>query len=247
MDVVPQNWYKTWFGNEYLTVYAHRDENEARELIRLLHSNLNLSQNSKIIDLCCGQGRHAIRLAEMGYQVIGVDLSRTLLEAAKYLGKGNTAAKFVQADMRLLPFRKKFDLLLNLFTSFGYFETDEQNVSVFREFQKVLKTGACFVFDYMNTEHVRKTLIPCHKEQVDKTRIIQERTIKEGRVQKKITLKSGAEEAVFYESVKMYNPDTIYSMLESADLEIIQVFGNYDGSAFDETSPRLIVFGRTTG
>ena len=247
MDVVPQHWYKTWFGNEYLTVYAHRDENEAQTLINLLRSNISLSDNPTIIDLCCGQGRHAIHLADMGYHVIGVDLSRTLLEAAKYHGKGGTSVTFVQADMRLLPFQKKFDLLLNLFTSFGYFESDQQNLNVFMEFHKVLKKNAWFVFDYMNTDHVKETLVPCQEEQVDDTVITQQRKIEKDRVQKKITLKTKKQKAVFYESVKMYRPDTIYSMLKTAGLRIKNVFGDYNGSTFEKKSPRLIIFGQSIG
>jgi ubiquinone/menaquinone biosynthesis C-methylase UbiE len=247
MDVVPQNWYKTWFGNEYLTVYAHRDEHEARKLINLLQSNIQLAADAVIIDLCCGQGRHATHLANLGFRVIGVDLSRTLLEAAKYHGKGSDSAKFVQADMRQLPFQKNFDLLLNLFTSFGYFETDQQNLTVFSEFERVLKKNAWFVFDYMNTDYVKDTLNPCQEEVIENIVIKQNRTIEEDRIQKKITLIDDTHETVFYESVKMYTPQKIYAMLETAGLKIRQVFGDYSGSSFEKKSPRLIIFGQPKG
>ena len=69
------NWYENWFGNEYLTVYAHRDENEAEKLVQLILTNINLDKNSKIIDLCCGQGRHAHLFAREGFEVYGFDLS----------------------------------------------------------------------------------------------------------------------------------------------------------------------------
>ena len=147
--------------------------------------------------------------------------------------------------MRRLPFTKSFDLLLNLFTSFGYFETDQENLSVFMEFQKVIKHRGWFVFDYMNSDFVQNTLIPSQEEEVDNILIMQQRAIEKDRVQKKITLKNNNQESVFYESVKMYTPEKIYAMLEQAGLETKNVFGDYNGSSFGSQSPRLIIFGQT--
>jgi len=239
MDVVDQDWYKNWFGNEYLTVYAHRDEAEAKKLIDLIHNHINLPDKACILDLCCGQGRHAAVLAEAGYRVIGVDLSRTLLETAKFTQN----ASFIQADMRYLPFRTSFDLLLNLFTSFGYFATDRENLAVFVQFALVMKEKAKFVFDFFNAYHVNKNLIAHHQEQIGNLIIEQERSIIKSRVQKKISLKRNGDISVFYESVKMYYPHEIFSMLEQAGLAVYRVFGDYDGSNFEEDAPRLLIIG----
>ena len=243
MDVIPGNWYENWFGNEYLTLYAHRDEQEAKKLIELVSANIDLSSDALIIDLCCGQGRHARILAELGYNVVGIDLSRTLLEAAKYKSANSDKARFVQADMRQLPFRDSFDLLLNLFTSFGYFDSDVENQSVFHQFKQVLKDNGWFVFDYMNDKHVRDNLVRSQREEIGNIMIELERYISDERVEKKIIMHQNGKKSIFYESVKMYHPEKIQAMMKQAGLSVHKVMGDYDGSPFLPYSPRLLIIG----
>jgi ubiquinone/menaquinone biosynthesis C-methylase UbiE len=237
-------WYKKWFGNEYLIVYAHRDEKEALQLINLIHSNIKLSPKSKILDLCCGQGRHALILAKQGYRVYGVDLSSTLLTHAKFRSNKQEKAHFIQADMRYLPARESFDLLLNLFTSFGYFAMDEENIAVFNQFKAVLKNNSYFIFDYFNSSHVVENLVKYQQEKLGKLLVEQERHIDNDRVQKKIILSKNGHKSIFYESVKLYKSDQILSMLEKAGLVVNKIFGDYDGSVFNRYSPRYIIIGQ---
>jgi SAM-dependent methyltransferase len=244
MDVIPPDWYKNWFGNEYLTVYAHRDEAEAEDLIKLIHLYTRLTPGARILDLCCGQGRHALRLAELGYNVIGLDLSRTLLQVAKFRRNPSQTANFVQADMRHLPAVQSFDLILNLFTSFGYFEEDQENQAVFDQFNLVLKPGGFFVFDYLNVDHVVSNLVPSHADQVGDYFIETERQINADIVQKKITIHKDGLKRIFYESVKMYDPQEIEMMLCRSGLEILHIFGDYKGNEFNPTMPRLLIIGQ---
>ena len=244
MDVIPPDWYKNWFGNEYLTVYAHRDEAEAEDLIKLIHLNTTLTAGARILDLCCGQGRHVLRLAEMGYSVIGLDLSRTLLQVAKFRRIPTQKANFVQADMRFLPASQSFNLLLNLFTSFGYFEKDQENQAVLDQFNLVLKPDGYFVFDYLNTDHVLSNLVPSHSDTVGDYFIETERQITRNIVQKKITIHKDRLKTVFYESVKMYKPEEIKTMLYHSGLKILNIFGDYKGSDFNSSMPRLLIIGQ---
>jgi len=237
-----ENWYKNWFGNDYLTVYAHRDDNEARQLINLIQKQIKLEPDARILDVCCGQGRHAIHLAQLGYHVFGIDLSRRLLEVAKYQNE-TRPAYFIQSDMRWLPVKNTFDLVLNLFTSFGYFESDEENQRVFLQFRSALNTSGRFVFDYFNSAHVVDNLVPFHTEQIGDAVVEQERNISGSRVKKKINLIREGNTSTFYESVKLYSPGQIQSMLNKSGLKVIQIFGDYDGSPFKEDSSRMIVFG----
>jgi ubiquinone/menaquinone biosynthesis C-methylase UbiE len=241
-----KDWYKNWFGNEYLTVYAHRDEEEAHELIQLINKKIPLRLNSKILDLCCGQGRHALLLASQGYTVIGVDLSRTLLQIAKYKRNYYQKAHFIQADMRFLPANHSFDLLLNLFTSFGYFARDEENEAVFRQFCRVLKPGGYFVFDFLNTKHVIENLVPNHKEEIGNVTVELQRSIENLRINKKISLLRNGNRSVFYESVKMYDPTQIKKMMKNSGLTIENIYGDYSGIEFQQNSPRLIIIGRNS-
>jgi SAM-dependent methyltransferase len=243
MDVVPVDWYKHWFGNEYLTVYAHRNESEARTLIRLIQRNLVVPSGGRILDLCCGQGRHALLLANMGYAVVGIDLSRTLLNIAKFKHSAAGNAFFVQADMRFLPAQNTYDLLLNLFTSFGYFESDEENQSVFKQFVVALKPEGQFVFDYFNAPHLIENLVLHQKDKLYDGFIQQERRLYRGRVEKKITIQKNGTSSVFYESVKIYYPDQIIKMIQKAGLQINKTFGDYNGHPINPEMPRLVVIG----
>jgi len=183
------HWYENWFGNEYLTVYAHRDEDEARQLVQLILTHINLDKSAKILDLCCGQGRHAFLFANEGFDVFGFDLSKTLLQVAKFKNSQSDNTFFVQADMRFLPVVPSFDLLLNLFTSFGYFESDSENKTVFEQFHQALKSGGYFVFDYFHTPHILANLERYQTEKIGDLTVEQERFIEGSRVQKIIRLK----------------------------------------------------------
>ena len=239
-----RNWYKDWFGNEYLSVYAHRDEDEARELIKLIFAYVNIDKNAKILDLCCGQGRHAYILSQEGYEVYGIDLSKTLLQVAKYKNNQSMNTFFIQADMRKLPAVNSFNLLLNLFTSFGYFEEDEENKTVFKQFHQVLKSGGYFVFDYFNTPYIQANLERYHSEQIGDLIVEQERFIEGSRVQKIIRLNRNGKKSTFYESVKMYEKVKILEMMKETHLNVRYIFGDYAGSSLSETSERIIIIGQ---
>jgi SAM-dependent methyltransferase len=239
-----ENWYENWFGNEYLTVYAHRDEDEARQLVQLILTYINIEKDAKILDLCCGQGRHAHLFAREGYEVYGFDLSRKLLQVAKYKNDKSENAFFIQADMRYLPVLHSFDLLLNLFTSFGYFQSDAENITVFRQFHQALKHGGHFVFDYFNSPYLADHLERYHREKIGDLTVEQERYIEDSRVEKIIRLDRQGKRSTFYESVKMYKPDQILKMMEESGLEVGYIFGDYQGSPFTENSERIIIIGK---
>ena len=110
-------WYKEWFGEEYLELYAHRDRGEAERHVEFVEALFGEEPPSAVLDLACGAGRHTAALRRRGHRVVGVDLSKTLLAQAPSLPR-------VAGDMRCLPFAaQSFDWVLNFFTSFGYFES----------------------------------------------------------------------------------------------------------------------------
>src|SRR5436190_20649919 len=125
-------WYKDWFRDaNYRTVYEHRDENEAEASIELIEHVLGRDVHRRVLDLACGSGRHALSFARRGYiDVTGIDLSPTLLAEARHSAEfEGLPVRFFERDMRDIP-EERFDLTLNLFTSFGYFESDEENAAV---------------------------------------------------------------------------------------------------------------------
>lgn len=243
MALSETNWFQKWFGNDYLKVYSHRDKKEAKQLVSLIQSIIKLETNAKILDVGCGQGRHLSIFEENQFHITGIDLSFVLLKIAQEKLIKNNNAYFIQADMRHLPLKPSFDLILNLFTSFGYFETDKENQLVLEQIFKILKKSGHFVFDYFNSDYLEKNLIPEHKEELGELIIEQERYIENSRIKKKINLIKNGEKSTYLESVKLYSPEEIFDMLHSVNLKINKTFGNYDGSLFNHDSPRLLIFG----
>lgn len=243
-------WFETAFDADYLRRYAHRDEEEARHGVELLARHGDTPPASLILDLCCGAGRHLPPLAEIGAQPLGGDLSMPLLrEAARY------SFPVVRLDMRQLPFQSdSFGAVVNFFTAFGYFESDEENLAVFQEVSRILKPGGWFFFDFMNATLVSHKLRDCTEgcEEIlpDASgrpwRVIR-RLTPGGRVEKtQIFLGHGLENPI-HESVRLFTRDLLQAGMERAGLEVAQTFGNYDGCPFrEEKSPRLILLSRKT-
>lgn len=243
MALSESNWFRSWFGKDYLKVYAHRDQEDANRLVQLILSQISLSQTFRILDIGCGQGRHLSVFAQKQLQITGIDLSLVLLKIAKKNNINNSHINFIQADMRRLPLNATFDLILNLFTSFGYFEHDKENKMVLYQIARLLKKSGHFVLDYFNSDYVKANLIPRHKKKIGKLIIEQQRYIENSRIKKKINFIKNGRTSTYLESVKLYSPEEIFKMFGSLNLKIKKTFGNYDGSDFHKHSPRIIVIG----
>jgi len=239
------SWYKDWFNSEdYLLVYKHRDSREAEILVKLIQKKLNLLASSYILDMACGAGRHSIAFAQKGYNVTAVDLSERLIhEAEKNAIQENVNVDFVQADIRDLKLNTQFDLIVNLFTSFGYFETDEENSIIIQKAFDLLKPGGYFVLDYLNKNYLEKNLVPLSTFSENGTAITQKRAIKDNRVEKEITIEKNKSVNKFYESVRLYDFSELKDILERSGFRIFQSFGDFNGNIFERnSSPRLVIF-----
>ncbi len=234
-------WFEQWFGEEYLHVYPHRDDEDAERLVRLLRVYGVAGPGERVLDLACGPGRHSAGLARGGARVVGVDLSPALLVAARRRGGGRVA----RGDMRQLPFATTaFDSVLNLFTSFGYFASDDEHAAVIREVARVLRPGGRFVLDFLNATAVRSGLVPRDERQVGGTTVVQERRISEdGRFVVKSIHVSG-NSRTFTERVRLYERADLEQMIAAHGIRPEAVAGDYDGSPHDAASPRLILVGR---
>ena len=240
-------WFEDWFGEDYLKVYPHRDADEARQQVDFVEKALPLNDGEHILDLGCGGGRHAINLSERGYQVTCLDLSPVLLALAQSKNPSdNCCLRFIRADMRHLPFRPNFDAVLSFFTTFGYFETDEENLSTLRSVENILISGGRFLQDYMNKPYVINNLVRMDSKIGNGFEVLQERTynMDKERIEKKITLKEGTDVREYFESVRLYTLDEMERLLARAGLRLEAIYGDFDGSPFTEESPRLVMMGR---
>ena len=239
-----REWFRDWFGEEYLALYPHRDEREAREAVDLFRDVVPPVPPSRILDLACGAGRHLRELRDAGFAAIGLDLSMPLLRSARSSGE---ADPLVRGDMRELPFGDAaFDGLTSFFTSFGYFADPEDDRRVLLEMERVLAQRGAFMLDFMNAARVRKELVSKDCRELDGKQIVQTREIADGVVVKRIRIESPEEGKVrrFEERVRLYTCDELVSLLAGVGLLTRHQFGDYRGAPFAEGSPRLILAGR---
>lgn len=237
-------WFEDWFeSDEYLKVYQHRNSEEAEILISFILNQINLPAKAKILDLGCGAGRHALLLAKRGFEVTGVDQSAKLLSvAADEAQKNGLHATFIRDDIRTVQFQEKFNLILNVFTSFGYFENDEDNFSLFSNVESLLLEDGVFVFDFLNAEYVRQNLTLYSKSEIEGLVIEQRRKIESNSVIKEIALHQNGNVKTFRESVRLYSKDELTDAVDKNNLLVEMVFGSYAGESFDEkSSSRLIL------
>jgi SAM-dependent methyltransferase len=233
-------WYREWFGEEYLELYAHRDEPEAELHVDFVAKHLGERCPGAVLDLACGAGRHTAALQRRGFRTLGVDLSLTLLAHMNGLSK-------VAGDMRRLPFHAgSFDWVLSFFTSFGYFEQERENFRVLEEIVRILAPGGRFLLDLMNPATVLAYLVPRETQELDGRRVEIERWFdgEKKRMNKRIKVCSPAgSPRTFLESVRLYQPDEVVIGLRWAGLEVDHLFGNFHGDLYERDSERLILIG----
>jgi SAM-dependent methyltransferase len=237
-------WYEQSFGRDYLTVYKHRDLQGAAREVRRMMQWLDLPVGAEVLDLCCGMGRHSLALTELGLSVTGVDLSEVLLAEARKLDS-QAKVTWIRGDMRNVPLALTFDAVVNLFTSFGYFEDDEENAQVLREIDRLLAPGGRFIIDYMNPSYVIRNLVPASERMEGSERIEERRSIEQGFVRKRIEI-VGADtpQRSYLEQVKLYSLEQMKRLMAATSLRVDQVYGGYDSSVYDEqTSERMILVG----
>lgn len=233
-------WYKEWFNSPYYhLLYRHRDNEEAKMFLNNLHKTLHLNPAHHILDLACGRGRHSIYLNSLGFEVTGVDLSEANIRYARQYE--NNRLHFAIHDMKEVYKPQAFDVVLNLFTSFGYFRNDEENQQVIHAVSSMLKAGGIFVLDYLNVfpiqldEQVKKI-------EMDDVHFRIRKYIENDRIIKEIEVIDGKNRYFYYEKVKCYTADTLCKMIENEGMKIMHMYGNYQLHTFDASvSDRVII------
>src|SRR5258708_7769627 len=147
-------WYVDFFRSDYLNVYGHMfTEERAEKESAFVASALSLKPGASVLDLCCGQGRHSVQLAKRGLKVTGLDLNPDYVELAQQAAKaGKVEIETLAADMREIPFASEFDAIVNMYSSFGYLESEAEDLKVLESAAKALKIGGRNLFDILNRE-----------------------------------------------------------------------------------------------
>ena len=230
-------WFQEWFGEEYLELYSYRGEGEAKEQVAFFREQCGMVHGA-LLDLASGPGRHMAELAGAGYHAIGCDLSYVLLRTGV---REHGPMPVARADMRRLPFgTASFAGLVSFFTSFGYFSSEEENRLVVAEMARVLAKRAVFLFDYLNVHRELERLV--QRETRGPATIERWFDISDRSFNKRITIGDRR----YLERVRGYDLDEISLMFTACNLSIRAAFGDFSGSPFEPSSPRLILVGSRT-
>jgi len=240
---LPGNWFRDWFDSPYYhQLYFYRDEKEAAAFVDNLLYFLKPAANSRMLDVACGRGRHAIILAAHGFDVTGFDIAPGSIEYAKQFENDNL--HFYEHDMRLPFWINYYDYAFNFFTSFGYFRTEREHFDAIRTIANSIKKNGIFVLDFINAEYAEEHLIPESLKEIDGVVFNIERWADDKHLYKKIFIqdKNINENREYTERIAKISLNGFNRMFSVYRLEIQQVFGDYDLHLFDKTiSPRLIM------
>lgn len=234
-------WYHSWFNSPYYhLLYKERDSHEAEFFLDKLIDKLGLKAGFSIVDIACGKGRHAVYLNKKGFNVTGIDLSHESIKHCKQFE--NNTLEFFEHDMRIVFRVNYFDVALNLFTSFGYFDKAHDNILAIKSAAASLVPGGIFVLDYFNSEKVKTMLPSSFKKERNNIGFSFEKKNIDGRVIKSISVNDNGREFIFSESVWLYGKEDLTEMLANCGLKLKYVFGDYGLNDFDKfVSDRLIM------
>lgn len=233
-------WFKTWFDTDYYHIlYQHRDDHDAQFLIDHLVAYLNIEPQESVLDLACGRGRHAIYLASKGFEVRGYDLSPNNISYAKQFEQPNL--QFQVQDMRA-SFDQKFDIILNLFTSFGYFDSIEDNIKTLKSIKNALEPNGLAVIDFLNLNYVKHHLVAQESKTINGIQFDIQRQVDEDYIYKHIRFTDEGESFHFTEKLQALSLDKFEHLMAEANINLLEVFGDYKLSKYHpDNSPRLIM------
>lgn len=235
-----EKWYSSWFDTPYYHIlYKERNYREAQVFMDNLTHYLNLPEKATVLDLACGKGRHSIYLNQLGFTVLGADLSEnSIAEANK---NANETLRFKVHDMRE-PFEEKFDAIFNLFTSFGYFENDDDNLTTLKAIKESLSDYGFAVIDFMNVSQVIETLVPEEIKTMEGIDFHIKRYLKDNHIYKEIDFEDQGQKFHFTEKVKALTLKDFEDLMEEAGIYLLDIFGDYKLKKFHKTeSERLIM------
>ena len=238
---MPVKWYQNWFNSPYYHIlYRQRDNEEAEFFIDNLCDRLKPQENASMLDIACGKGRHAIYLNKKGFDVTGIDLSFSSIKYAKQFE--NERLRFFQHDMRNLLFINYFDYALNLFTSFGYFASDRDNLNALKSFRKSLKKNGILVLDYFNSQKIINNLVEQEVKTIEGINFNITKKVQDGRIIKTIGFEHKNREYKFQEDVKAFTLSDFQRLFKLSGFEIKEYFGNYSLEQFDEQHSDRLIF-----
>lgn len=237
-------WWEKYFSEDYLKLYSHDESVSSREVSAVIRM-LQLEDGQRILDLACGFGRHSVPLAQKGFNVTGYDLSEGFLRKAREIADSlMVALDLQQGDMRDIPYNEEFDAVINMFTAFGFFNREEEDLKVLKGVYKALRPGGQFLMDVLNREFALADLSQRRWTNENSSYLLEERFFDYFNSRLELTnrliLASGQVKEANY-SIRLYTLTEMLDMFNKARLVLTDVYGNFDGELYSAKSPRMIL------
>jgi len=237
-------WWQKYFSEDYLKLYRHDESETSRETDAIVRM-LQIDPGEKILDLACGFGRHSVKLAERGFKVTGYDLSESFLKHAQELANSiEVKIDLKQGDMRDIPFKDEFDVVINMFTAFGFFENEKEDLKVLKGVHKALKPGGQFLMDVINRETAIQVGAPRRWIRENHSYLLEERFFDFFRSRLELTnqliLVNGERKEANY-SIRLYTLTEMLGLFNAAGLVLTDVYGDFSGALYNAESPRMIL------
>ena len=240
-------WYCEFFGERYLEALGrHIEEARTRGEVDFVEKVLGLPSGARILDLCCGHSRHSIELAARGYSVVGLDFDEPSLEKAREAAETRgVEVEFVQREMRDIPFRQEFDASINMFTAFGYLESEAEDLKVLQAVSEALKPGGKFLLDVINREWLMRNYQPRGwLENPEGGRLLEEREfdlLTSRNNVRWIYIKPDGSTWETHHSLRVYTLTELAQMLKGVGLSVEAVYGGFEEEPYTLDSRRLII------
>jgi len=248
MDVDPR-WYDGFFEGDWLDFLAFERQERTPKEVDFVVDKLAVEPGARILDLACGHGRHSLELARRGFRVTGVDLSPRSLDLAREAAAAESLdVDFVRADMREIDFDAEFDATINLFTAFGYFESDEEDREVVRRIARGLRPGGAFLVDTINALGLARRYQPKRWEEAAEGVVMlddHDWDLLAGRNRARWTfIRPDGTRSELRHVVRTYAPWELAALIASAGLEVEEGWGDFEGGPLSYESWRLILLAR---
>jgi SAM-dependent methyltransferase len=238
---MPKKWFQNWFSSPYYHILYHqRNDEEAEFFIDNLCAFLKPAKDSLLLDIACGRGRHSVYLNKKGYNVTGIDLSNASIKFAQQFENENL--QFYVHDMRNTFYINYFHIAFNLFTSFGYFETEREHIKSLKAFNKSLKKSGILVLDYFNSEKIVRNLAHQEVKHVDGIDFYISKKVANGKIIKNISFEHKNKDFLFKEEVKAFSKSDFERMFEKSGFKVLNHFGDYALNPFDEIKSDRLIF-----
>jgi SAM-dependent methyltransferase len=247
---VPADWFDGYFEEEWLDEIAlHTPEERTRGQVDFVVEKLGLEPGARVLDVGCGHGRHSLELARRGFRVTGVDLSPRSIALARAAADGeNLEVVFEERDAREIDFESEFDAGINLFTSvLGYFDAEAENQGVIDGVSHALRPGGSFLVDTINLLSLAGGFEPLHWEEYESGTIMVERRefdFRRGRNHADWTfVRPDGSRHTLRHSLRIYAPHELVAMFEAAGLDVVGIWGDFDGAELSFATRRLMMRG----